>query len=237
MKLTTLSHSGLFLAFVALFCLLRAPSAPAAADGQAIFQQKCAECHAMQPGDKMSIENRQAVKGTPLWFAGSKFQQEWLEAWLAKPTPLLQVKWNTAEKGVYEHPAVSPEEAASVTAYLMTAVDDSLVTGKLAAFPDDRSGKRKFLTTARNLFEKHQGCYACHRYLNKRGLELGGFSAPTLVTADTRLQADWVYNFLLNPEKYYPNAKCPIPGDKAVNKFTDEDKGTLATYIVNMGEK
>lgn len=237
MKRARMSQLGLFIAVMAVLCLLRAPAALAADEGRAIYEKKCAECHAMRPGDKLSVEDRLAVKGTPLWFAGSKFKKEWLETWLVQPTPLLQVKWNTAEKGVYEHPAVSADEAAKVTAYLMTAVDDSLVTGKAAEFPDNRSQKRKFLTDARNLFEKHQGCYACHRYLNKRGLELGGFSAPTLATADARLQADWVYNFLLNPTKYYPNSKCPIPGDKAVNKFTDEDKGTLASYIVNMGEK
>ncbi len=224
-------------AVLALFLALRPAMGICSDQGKSLFEEKCASCHAMEPGEKLAIKERQQVKGTPLWFAGSKFKEAWLAEWLAKPTPLLQVKWNTAEKGAYEHPAVSPQEAVEVTAYLMTAKDETIICGKAAEFPKKRSQKRGFLTDARNLFEKHQGCYACHRYLNKRNTELGGFSAPTLVTAKDRLQPDWVYTFLIDPKKYYPNSKCPIPGGEAVNTFTDEDKGTLAGYIVNMGER
>ncbi len=232
-------HFGPGFVFVIATLLLCSFLAPAhgSGDGQAIFKEKCASCHAMEPHDQMTIKERLEFKGTPLWFAGSKFQRQWLEAWLAAPTPLLGVVWNTAEPGTLEHPAISPDEAAKVTDYLMTAVDASVEPGKAAELPENRTQRRKFLADTAQLFEKHQGCFSCHRYLNKRNVELGGFSAPSLVTAKDRLQGDWVYSFLLNPGKYYPNSKCPVPGEKAVNTFSDEDKANLAGFVVNIGER
>jgi len=225
-------------ALVAAMALLAAQATPAAAnDGKAIFDQKCASCHAMAPTAKTAIKEAAAVKGTPLWFAGSKFKKEWLQGWLAKPTPLLGVTWGTSDKGTTAHVAIPADEAAKVTDYLMTAVDAKMDKGKATLIPADKAKRRQFLTEARNLFEKHQGCFSCHKYVNKRGAEIGGSSAPTLVTAKDRLQADWILSFIQDPKKYFPNTKCPIPGEQAVNKFSDADRAMLAGYIESMGDK
>lgn len=205
--------------------------------GKDIFSQKCASCHAVAPETKLPMKDKLALKGQPLWFAGSKFHKEWLQAWLAKPTPLLSVKWGTVEKGTNNHIALSPAEAGDVTAYLMGLSDKGIETDKTPPFPKAKADQRRFLAKAAQLFEKHQGCFACHKYTNRRGIELGGFTGPTLSEAGKRLQVDWVYAFLKEPRKYYPNGKCPIPGDKAFNKYTDENRAMLATYIVNIGAK
>ncbi len=228
---------GITIAAMAALFLIQPTMAQCNEEGKALFEKQCASCHTMEQGKKLSIKERNQIKGTPLWFAGSKFNKEWLVSWLAAPTPLLGVSWNSAEKGSTDHPAVSPDDAEKIGAYLMTAVDTSVEAGKAALLPKQRSQKRKFLTNARALFEKHQGCYSCHRYLNKRNVELGGFSAPTFVTAKDRLQGDWVYSYLQNPQKYYPNSKCPIPGEKATNTFTEQEKAELAGYLVNIGVK
>jgi hypothetical protein len=120
---------------------------------------------------------------------------------------------------------------------LMTLVDTKVKRDTGAPLPKSRGKRRSFLSRTAQLFEKHQGCYACHRYLNKRGQELGGFSGPSLVEAGKRLQADWVFAFLKDPRRYYPNGKCPVPGDKAFNKYTDENRAAVATYIVNIGTR
>jgi cytochrome c551/c552 len=232
-------HHALGITTVAMTALFLTQAVPAhcSDEGVTLFQQKCASCHATEQGKKQSIKERNKIQGTPLWFAGSKFQQEWLVSWLTEPTPLLGVNWNSAEKGSYNHPPVSADDAGKISTFLMTKVDSTIEAGKAELLPKKRSQKRKFLTNARALFEKNQGCYSCHRYLNKRNLELGGFSAPTLVTAKDRLQGDWVYSYLENPQKYYPNSKCPVPGDKATNKFTETEKAKLAGYVVNIGVK
>ena len=173
----------------------------------------------------------------PLWFAGSKFKKEWLETWLETPEAIFGVKWATLEKGAYEHPAVDAAEAVELADYLMTLVDKEILLDATAPLPKSRGKRKSVIGRTRQLFEKHQGCYACHSYLNRRNQVLGGFSGPSMVNAAKSLNPDWVYAFLKDPKRYYPNGTCPIPGKSAFNKFTDKDRAALATYISNMGVK
>jgi hypothetical protein len=213
------------------------PSNAASQEAEALYEQKCRSCHAVTQTKKVPIADRASIKGMPLWFAGSKFEKDWLKTWLTSPQPIFSVKWGTLEKGGYEHPAVETAEAEQLTDFLMTLVDTKVKRDATAPLPKSRGKRRSFLSRTAQLFEKHQGCYACHRYLNKRGQELGGFSGPSLVEAGKRLQADWVFAFLKDPRRYYPNGKCPVPGDKAFNKYTDENRAAVATYIVNIGTR
>jgi mono/diheme cytochrome c family protein len=228
-------YEHLFVLCAVFILFLTNASRATAHEAEALYKQKCLSCHAVAPAEKVAIKNRASIKGMPLWFAGSKFNKEWLETWLASPQPIFGVKWGSLEKGAYNHPAVDASEAKQLAEYLMTLVDAKVKAGAIAPLPKSRGKRRSFLGRTAQLFEKHQGCYACHRYLNKRNQELGGFSGPSLVEASKRLQGDWVYAFLNDPRKYYPNGKCPIPGDMAFNKYTDENRAALATYIVNIG--
>jgi mono/diheme cytochrome c family protein len=234
---TIIRYGHLFVLCFTLLFLVTNPLIVAAQEAQALYQQKCLSCHAVTQTKKIPIKERASIKGMPLWFAGSKFSKAWLETWLASPQPIFMVKWGTLEKGAYDHPAVDAAEAKQLAAYLMTLVDTQVKPDTSVPLPKSRGKRRSFLGRTAQLFEKHQGCYACHRYLNKRGLELGGFSGPSMVEAGNRLQADWVYAFLKDPRRYYPNGKCPIPGDMAFNKYTDENRAALATYIVSMGTR
>ena len=236
MTFSTMNQYKLFVALSAfIFLFSTAPSNAASQEAEALYKQKCLSCHSVTPTKKVSIKERGLIKGMPLWFAGSKFKKEWLETWLASPQPIFGVKWGTLDKGASEHPAVDPSETAALTGYLMTLVDTQVKADSTAPLPKSRGKRKSFLGRARQLFEKHQGCYACHRYLNHRRQEIGGFSGPSLVEAEKRLDTDWVNAFLNNPRRYYPNGTCPIPGDSAFNKFTEENRSALATYITNMG--
>jgi mono/diheme cytochrome c family protein len=220
-----------------LLLVLTASSRAAAQEADALYEQKCLACHAITPTKKVAIKERTAIKGPPLWFAASKFKADWLEAWLAAPEPIYSVKWGTLEKGASDHPAVDAAEAKQLTQYLMTLADAQVRADATPPLPRSRGQRLSMLGRTAELFEKQQGCYACHRYLNKRRVELGGFSGPSLVKASQRLQPDWVYAFLKDPRRYYPNGRCPIPGDQAFNKYTDENRAALATYIVNIGNR
>ena len=230
-------YEQIFVLCAVLILFSTNPSKAFSQEAEVLYKQKCLSCHAVTQAKKVPIKERASIKGMPLWFAGSKFNKEWLETWLASPQPIFMVKWGTLEKGAYEHPAVDAAEAKQLTDYLMTLVDAQVKPDTTVPLPKSRGKRRSFLGRTAQLFEKHQGCYACHRYLNKRSQELGGFSGPSLVEAGNRLQADWVYAFLKDPRRYYPNGKCPIPGDKAFNKFTDENRTALATYIVSIGTR
>ena len=205
--------------------------------GEALYMQNCLSCHAASPPVKVSIEEIRSRKGMPLWFVGSKFKQEWLEPWLVSPQPIFAVKWGTLTKGANDHPAVAVSDIADLVSYLMTLVDSEIKTDTTPPLPKSRGKRKSMLGKTRQLFEKHQGCYACHQYLNKRQKTLGGFSGPSMVAAAKSLNPDWVYAYLKNPRRYYPNGTCPIPGESAFNKFTDKNRADLATYISNMGVK
>ena len=230
-------YGYLFVLCAILFLFLKYPSNAASQEPEALYKQKCLSCHSVSQTKKVSIKDRVSIKGMSLWFAGSKFKKEWLETWLVSPQPIFGVKWGTLDKGTYDHPVVNASEATAITGYLMTIVDEKVKPDTTDPLPKSRGKRRSFLGRSRQLFEKHQGCYACHRYLNRRQQELGGFSGPSLVEADKRLNADWVHAFLNNPRRYYPNGTCPIPGDKAFNKFTGKNRSALATYITNMGAR
>lgn len=238
MQFFTIKRYGdLFVLGFIFLVFLTNPFIATAQEAQALYQQKCLSCHAVTQTKSVPIKERASIKGMPLWFAGSKFQKEWLETWLASPQPIFGVKWGTLEKGAYDHPAVDASEAKLLAGYLMSLVDKQVKLDTTDPLPKSRGKRRSILGRSRQLFEKHQGCYACHRYLNRRQQELGGFSGPSLVEADKRLNADWIHAFLHNPRRYYPNGTCPIPGDSAFNKFTDKNRAALAVYIANMGAK
>lgn len=222
--------------FIPLVFLLFAAARPAVAQegaGKGIFATKqCGECHDTSgPLKVTSIADREKLKGPALWFAGSKFQEEWLKAWLAQPISIRGVKWGTLEKGDHQHPALTPEEANKVAAYLMTLTDQYVKTGVI---PDGKKMLRSKQIEAKNLFEKKQACFACHKVkVGRSGRIVGGLTGPDLTSAGSRLKGDWVYSFLKSSQTYEPFGRMPVFGDKALNKLADKDLQLLAEYVAN----
>lgn len=195
-----------------------------------VAKENCAGCHNFEgPLEKLPIGERANIKGPDLWFVGSKLKKESLLAWLKKPEQIFGVKFGTLEIGVNEHKPLPPQDAADVSAYLMTLKDQEMATGVI---PTKRMKKRKKMLT-KKLFENKQKCFFCHQIL-RGGIPVGGFSGPSLIGAKGRLNGDWVYSFLKDPYRYYPNGKMPIYGDKATNLFSDDDLKTIAEYVVNL---
>ena len=199
--------------------------------GRGIFESKgCGGCHTTSgPVDSLPVAERGMVKGPPLWFAGSKFQESWLAAWLGKPTPIRRVRNATLEKGSNDHPALAGGEAADVASYLSTLVDPEQVVAEVSA---GKLNRRKAFK-AEKLFSKKQVCWGCHLYPSKQG-EIGGFSGPSLVGAGERLDRGWIYSFLKDSLRYYPNGRMPVYGDQAFDPFTDDELKRLAEFVGSM---
>lgn len=188
-------------------------------EGKKIFgAKKCGDCHATNPSKVASIEDWEKKKGPDLWFAGSKFQKEWLEKWLKSPAPIRGIKWNTLEVGSDKHPSLSEKEADEVAEYLMDLKDKDVAAGSAPA-----TVKK---IQAKILFEKKNACYSCHQVKGSGGKILGGVSGPTLIEAKHRLNPDWVLAFLKNPGKYEPKGLMPN-----FSHLTDGDIATLAGYM------
>ncbi|MBI3917859.1 MAG: c-type cytochrome [Betaproteobacteria bacterium] len=218
-------------AVLVLGCVHAPLAAAGPAQGKQLFEAKnCGACHQMSgPVEAVPVAQRSKIKGPPLWFAGSKFKNEWLIAWLEKPTALYRVKYGTLEQGANSHPALSKADAQEVGAYLMSLTDPALKAGAVTA---EKLNRRKMLE-AEKLFTKKQVCFGCHQYASKQG-DIGGFSGPSLVGAGNRLQADWVHALLKDNVRYYPNARMPVYGNQAFEAFTDEELKLLSQYIGNL---
>lgn len=200
------------------------------AKGKKLFEaSQCVSCHQTSgPVETLPVTERSKINGPPLWFVGSKFRQVWLIAWLKTPTPIRRVQYGSLTKGSNKHPALSAVDAEEVGSYLMTLTDSALKPGAVK----NKKLNRRTRFRAEKLFVKKQVCFGCHQYPSKKG-NIGGFAGPSLVGAGKRLRVDWIYAFMNDPSRYYPNGRMPVYGDQAFNRFTEKELKLLARYIGN----
>jgi len=197
------NKTGLFL--IAAFVLLAtaAPSRAGVAEGKKLFEaKKCATCHQVEgPAREKTIADQLVKKAPELWYAGSKFRDGFLAAWLANPRPIRPLKYySLTEPNASDHPVLSAAKPSGVRA---------------------RVNPR-----GRIIFIKKQACYGCHTVLN-RGKVVGGLSGPTLIGASARLNPDWVYAFLSNPKVFKPVKDMP----NYVGILTNAEFKALAGYV------
>lgn len=173
------------------------------AGGKALFEkQGCGNCHYTQgPAREKTIEDQLAKKGPELWYAGSKFNQPWLTAWLAEPKPIRLLKYNSlADKNPDNHPVLSLSDAAQMSDFLMSLTTDVVKTGVI---------KPRSHPKGKLIFKKKMPCAGCHQYVDRKKI-LGGLSGPSLVGAGERLNPDWIYAYLANPKFFKPVRMMPI---------------------------
>lgn len=217
--------------FLALFSLNLASPAQAT-DGQKIVESKCAACHAMTKPANGGVDHIWQRQGPDLWYAGSKFNQAWLESWLTAPTRIRpagefyrkHIKTG-AESDVVDpstladHMALPKPDAKAVASYLMTltAPDGLVTTGAYkGAAANARMGEM--------FFKKLRGCSACHA-TEPGG---GGLSGPTLYGAPDRLQPDYIYGYIKNPQAFDPGIWMP-----RLN-LSEPDLQRLTGYILQL---
>ena len=209
-------------ALLGAFALALAPGAAradAAAGGEAFKANGCGDCHYTDgPAKETTIDDQLAKKGPELWYAGSKFQKDWLAAWLENPEPIRPMKYNSlTEKNAGDHPKLGGGDAASVTDFLMGLTSDAVEAGII---------KPKKNPKGRLIFSKKMPCSGCHQYEGKKGLA-GGLAGPTLVGAGTRLNPDWIYAYLLNPEVFKPVKMMPV----FAGILREKDMQNVAAYV------
>ena len=193
------------------------------AAGDAVFKDKnCNSCHyTTGPAQEKSIADQLAKKGPELWYAGSKFQKDWLVAWLQDPKPLRELKYNSlSEKNAGDHPKLSAGEAGEVAGVLMGLTSDVVKAGVI---------KAKYSPKAKLVFTKKMPCSGCHKYPDKRGNISGGLSGPTLVGASTRLNPDWIYAYLANTKTFKPFRDMP----DFAGPLSDADMKKVSAYVAN----
>ena len=220
----------LFILAGALFAL----SAPAAqAQPAAELQAQCASCHALTRPTNPTLDRLWSRKGPDLWYAGDKFNRDWLVKWLQKPQPVRAggVLWFRHAKpgeprdtidaaAVPQHPAVDAATAAKLADALLQLKGEGLT-------PDPVKPEGVNLTMGKLAFAKLRGCSACHQ--DKPGE--GGLSGPELYDASQRLRPEYVYAFTKDPQKFDRYVWMPRL------QLTDADLQKLTGYLMSLGKE
>ncbi len=190
------------------------------AAGEKLFaDNQCNDCHYTQgPAREKNIDDQLAKKGPELWYTGSKFQQPWLQEWLADPKPIRPLKYSSlTEDNPGDHPVLSAADASAMTDYLMTLTSAEVKEGA--------AGKGKKIK-GKLIFMKRMPCKGCHQFPKKKKI-LGGKSGPSLVGASARLNPDWIYAYLMKPEIFKPVKMMPV----FAGILKDKDVKNVITFI------
>jgi hypothetical protein len=203
-----------------------AASAPASA-GEA--EARCGGCHALAAPDfaARGIVERLERKAPPLWYAGNKYRDGWLAAWLQAPTTILPVGYfpNAAIRHTPEGDVPDPDKlhrheplpaalAESVAAELMALKPHDALIGAATYAPGTLALRMGTMD-----FRKFKGCGSCHQDAPGEG----GFSGPELHTAWQRLDPAYMASFIADPKAWDANTIMPRMemNEAAVNKLVD----------------
>ncbi len=202
-----------------------------AADGSQVLSSQCADCHALAKPENAGIDHIWERKGPDLFYAGNKFQRDWLVGWLQDPktirpgsefyrrhvksTPDGDVIDNS---GIAAHPKLDKASAeAAADALLKLTVPDLVTTGGFKNAPVNATMGAMF-------FGKLRGCSSCHQYAPGKG----GLSGAELYTASKRLQPDYIFSYIQDPQKFDPHVWMPK------TEMKDPDLQRLTGYIVQL---
>jgi len=164
-------------------------------------KSNCQVCHDTRgPAWEESVDDQLSKKGPELWYAGSKFNKPWLETWLASPSPIRPMQYNSIlKKNAGNHVALDAAGAKAVADYLMSLTSDAVAVGKITP---------KARAKGKLIFKKKMSCNGCHQY-QERNEVIGGISGPSLVAAGKRLNPDWIYAYLMSPKVFKPIGRMP----------------------------
>ena len=203
---------------------------------QKYIESSCFSCHAFKKPDfeALGIDERINRKGPHLYYAGDKFNREWLETWLKEPyrmrpagsyppdhTVVEDVGDVIDESSLSEHISVPEDIVAAVADYLM-----SLKMENPPTLETQYKQKKVSAVMGRMNFHKFKGCAACHR----DAPDIGGLSGPELYTAWKRLNPQFFISYIKQPTAWDPHSMMP-------NRHLDEsDIHKLVDYLREQGE-
>lgn len=200
--------------------------------GTGILKSQCINCHAIEKPDNASLDRLWQRKGPDLYYAGSKFNKAWLEKWLQNPVRIRpagelytkHIKGGDKEDVVDEstmaaHVKLSQADAEAAAEALMALTGPAGLVSK-GAF----KGEKVSISMGAMFFNKLRGCAACHQA--KPGT--GGSSGPELYTAAERLQPDYIYSYIKNPQAIDPHIWMPTLN------LAEPDLQRLTGYILQL---
>ncbi|MEW6272512.1 MAG: c-type cytochrome [Thermodesulfobacteriota bacterium] len=205
------------LAAAALLSLAAGDAAAAGGKGGDVLQPLgCAGCHLLTapPDEQRTLAAYAKRKGPDLFYAGSKYRDEWLRDWLARPRPIRPAGLHPAERtttgasGDAVGGAAEPDAHPAVPAAKVDAVASALLRldwGKEKLPAKEPEAARVPRPLAELNFVKFKGCGSCHRTSD----DAAPLSGPDLDDAFVRLRPEFLASFIANPQAWDPVAPMP----------------------------
>lgn len=190
--------------------ILSGLTSPAFAEEKAkqFVETNCSGCHALNKPESFTTARIRERKAPDLYYAGNKFQKDWLVQWLQSPTRLrpggtffgqhvvaAEDRDIVPKDKLPEHPVYSESEAQVAASYLMSLTPHDDLVSDVDYVPKTSSG-----AMGRMNFTKFKGCAGCHEL--EKGF--GGISGPEVYTAGARLKPEFLYSFIRNPQAWEP---------------------------------
>ena len=206
------------------------PQTPQLTRGRELLAElNCQGCHKL-PG----IE-RSAMFGPDLSSVGTKVSREWIYKWLKEPRTIPDKDGNVTVNG-YESEQeprmpkfrLTDAELLGLSAYLSVQKAKSLVPYKISPAVVAVWSKNPELVSQGELRFRQMFCSTCHSLAVTRAGEtklIGGHIGPELTKVGSKVNPDWLVNWLRDPESYQPHTRMPRYG------WSDEDLYKVTQYI------
>ncbi len=222
--------------FAATALLWSVNASAGAAEGFKLMEKKaCTACHNIT-GEVSAKTVGLWRKGPDLYYAGDKYNQNWIEGWLQKPTRIRPsgafyldhaqtgVKWNTLRQdSLKPHVRLSALDARNV-AIALTELRDKPELIKAEHYNPDITVP---IALGDMMFDKVNGCLACHSIEPN----YGGLSGPELYTAAARLKPEYMLSYIRDPQAW--NHKTWMP----TRELSEEDMQKTVNYIISLGSQ
>jgi len=185
---------------------------PAGKAGQLMTDMNCFSCHA--------INGRGGDMAPDLTLEGSSVQRKWLVDFLKNPNTLRPALIRRMPRF-----NVTAAEAETLADYIMAVYQtpaferDELDSAKAA--PDE-------VEHGRQLFYSKYACQSCHIVDSKNDK---GYIGPTLTQVGRRLNSQWVFQWLKNPQALRPGTVEPN------RNMSDEDARALTAYLMQQNRE
>ncbi|TKB63564.1 MAG: cytochrome c [Nitrospira sp.] len=191
----------------------------AADSGEKTVKSLCVQCHRIEG----KPAPRKTKKAPDLIWAGNKYQQDWLLAWLQKPEfKHYPIGYDFRPERKKPHLALPADQTKAVAAFLAKQRDARIKVGVM------KPGTPEQLARGEKLYREH-GCQNCHLTpANTPKGYAGGTSSTSLLKLNERLNPDWVYRFNQNPDDFEPNSGAYIPKPP----LPDEDIYAITAFMM-----
>jgi mono/diheme cytochrome c family protein len=182
---------------------------PAGPAGELIRDLGCFSCH--------KINGRGGDMAPDLTWEGSAVQRKWLESFLKNP--------NTLRPALIRRMPrlnLTDQEIRILADYMMTVYQDPAFESPGLPL---QSFTPEMVERGRQLFYSKYACQSCHIADYKKDK---GYIGPALAQVGERLNADWIYHWLKDPQSLRPGTIEPN------QHLSDDEARALTAFLVSL---